>query len=101
MLGPSIDGGTAVYFFTSDNCITFEKEFKQPLKKILCVQVFSLHACPYTSCVHGAQRGQKRTLDPLEVELTDGVSHDGYWEPTLSPWEEQLVFLTAEPSLAP
>lgn len=41
-------------------------------------------------------------LNPLEAELQMmWVSHDGCWELTLGPLEEQLVLLTVELSPAP
>jgi len=50
----------------------------------------------YTVGVHG---GQRRVTGLLELELQIGVSHYGYWEPSLAPLKEQRVLLTAEPSL--
>ena len=39
---------------------------------ILCVQVYCLHVC---ICVPGAREGEKRALDPLELELYTVVGH--------------------------
>lgn len=41
---------------------------------ILCVWVFCLYACLCTMCMLGAHRGQKRILDPLELELQTVLS---------------------------
>lgn len=37
-----------------------------------------LHMCLYTMCVPGALRGQKKMLDPLELELQEHLC--GCWE---------------------
>lgn len=54
----------------------------------------------YQLCAWCPERPEEDIESPRS-RVTDGVSHDGWWEPTLSPVEEQLVFLTAEPSPAP
>ena len=46
--------------------------------------------------MHYIHRGQKRALDPLELELQMVISCA---ETELTSLEEQLVLLTAEPSL--
>lgn len=48
----------------------------------LCVWVFYLHGCVCTTCFPSAHSGQKRVLDPLELELRMAVSHhvgSGNW----------------------
>lgn len=48
-------------------------------------------------------KGQKRSWDPLELELTGicEIVQDGCWETNPGSLEGQQVFLTAEPSLQP
>jgi hypothetical protein len=47
-----------------------------------------------------ALSGQKRALDPLELELQPVVSHHmDVRELNLGPLQEQLMHLSAEPSL--
>ena len=41
----------------------------------------------------GAHGGQKRVLDPIELELQTVVS---WWDSNPDPLEEQLVLLTTE-----
>lgn len=48
-------------------------------------------------CVPGAQGGQKRASDPLDLKVELVVNTTGFWEPNL----EQQVFLTAGPPLQP
>lgn len=43
---------------------------------LLCVQVFCLHVCLCIFCTPGIHRGQKRALDPLELEFYIFVSHE-------------------------
>ena len=47
---------------SGNNCILF-----------LCVSI--LPACIYTTCMPGALGGQRRALDPLELELQIDVSY--------------------------
>ena len=47
--------------------------------------------CPPVSA--GAQRAQKKVLDPLEVDACE--------PPSVGPLEKQQMLVTAEPSLAP
>ena len=51
------------------------------------------------SHVYRAQRGQRRALDTLELELQVVGSYDVGWELNPGPLEEQSVLLTVEPSL--
>lgn len=45
------------------------------------------------------QRGQKKVLDSLELELKIFVHyHVSYWEATKDPLEEQIIIIIAEPS---
>lgn len=64
----------------------------------MCLRI-DLHVCICTTCVPVICGGQTRTLELLELELQMFVSHRS-WELTLDPLEDQLVFLTAEPSLS-
>ena len=42
----------------------------------MCMSVFAcMHACMCTVHILGAYRGQKRVLDPLEMELQMAVNH--------------------------
>lgn len=41
---------------------------------IFCIRVFGLHVCLYTAHVSGAHGGQKRIVNPLELELQMVVS---------------------------
>lgn len=50
------------------------------------------HAC-------GAIRGQKRALDPLELELDRCELPCLCWELNLGPWHIESVFLMAESTL--
>jgi hypothetical protein len=49
--------------------------------------------------MHYIHRGQKRALDPLELELQMVISCHVGAETELTSLEEQLVLLTSEPSL--
>jgi hypothetical protein len=42
---------------------------------ILCGKVFCLHLYMYTMCIPGAQRGQKRVSEALQLKLQIVVSH--------------------------
>lgn len=44
------------------------------LKNFMGMDIFFLHICLCTICMPDAQRGQKRWLDPLELELKTDVS---------------------------
>lgn len=59
--------------------------------------MFHPNICKCKACVLGACRGQKRTLDPLEVELQMIVS----WELKLGPLEEKPMLLSIDPYLQP
>ena len=62
--------------------------------------MLSLHESLYAICMSGARRGQKRTWDPLELELQIVVSLTyGCWELNPGPLEEQPVLLTDDPLL--
>lgn len=70
-------------------------------------RVFLFYLCDYLVCictryVPGTFGGQKRALDPLELELQktvcDSTKH-GCWEVSLYSLQKHPVFLTAEPSL--
>ena len=63
-----------------------------------CVWLFGLHVCLRTICEPSAYGGQKRGLDPLGLELSDGcVLPCGCWEPNPGLPQEQPVLLTIEP----
>lgn len=56
----------------------------------------------YTTCMPGALSGQKRRLQPLELESKMVVSHCvGVRNQTLGPLQEQYLLLTIEPYLQP
>jgi hypothetical protein len=61
--------------------------------------VFYLHilSALYTACIPGALRGQKRALDPLQLELQMVVRHHA----NPGPLKGQQVLLNTEPSLHP
>jgi hypothetical protein len=61
----------------------------------MCMDVFALHMCLRITYVLGPCRGQKATLDPLELELQVLVSCHVSAE-NLSVWKTAL--LTTEPS---
>jgi hypothetical protein len=64
------------------------------------VWVFCLHICLCATCVPGSCGSQKRTSDPLGLELTDVYNLlCGCWELNSGPLEKQPVLLTSEPSL--
>ena len=63
----------------------------------MCVCV-CVSPCVYVCSVH---IGQERSLDLLQLESQAAVNQDGYWEPNLSPLQEQQVLLTIEPSFQP
>ena len=48
-----------------------------------CIGVFPacMYVCLYTMCVHGAQRGQNRALELLELELKAVVPCESWSEP--------------------
>lgn len=62
--------------------------------------MFYLFVCLCATCMPGADRGQKRVLDHLGLELADAAdqSYEG-WELNPGPLEQQQVFLTIEPLL--
>lgn len=70
----------------------------------MCVCV---SACVYTMCVRAvvhvkAYGGQKKWLDPLELEIQVIVSYPMWVPETNSAWlEEQQELLTVEPALQP
>lgn len=53
--------------------------------------------CWYIASIPGTCRGQKRTLEPLRLELQNVVNHHD-WKSNLGPLQEQQVLLTANPS---
>lgn len=62
--------------------------------------MFSLHVCPYTTCVPSVPEDQQRVSNPLQLELQTVVSyHVGVWESNLGLLEEQQCLLTAKPSI--
>lgn len=53
-------------------------------------------------CMPGAQEGQKKVPDPLDLELQSVLScHVGAKVQSWVPLQEQLVLLTAEPTVQP
>lgn len=60
-----------------------------------------VYVCVGTMCMLCAQRGQKRTLDPLKLKLHVGDCEPvhGYWGLNPGLLGEQPVLLTAVPSL--
>lgn len=57
--------------------------------------------CLHTTCVPGAWRGQKRTLDWMELELAQLWVVRQILRIKPGPLQEQPVLLTTEPSLQP
>lgn len=72
------------------------------LNFILCAWALCLHVCLCTLCMPNVHRGQKRLLNPLELELTDGCQLScGCWELNPNPRRTANVIKTAELALQP
>lgn len=56
-----------------------------------------IYVCMSTSCMFDASRGQKRSLDPVELELRMLVNNHECWQPIPGLLQEQLL-LTSETS---
>lgn len=52
-------------------------------------------------CVSGERGGQKRAVEPLELDLQMVVRYCGCWGLNPGLWGEQPTLSTAEPSLQP
>ena len=65
------------------------------------MQVFFLCVCMNIVHMHGACRGQMRTLSPLRLELHVGELPRQLWELNLGPLRERPGLLTTEPLLQP
>lgn len=87
-------------FFFFLNCWLYPCPFKF---YFLCQCVW-LHVCMCTVCVCGSGtcRGQKRVLEPLELELHTDVCKvpHGCWRLNLGLLKEQPVLLTIQPELS-
>lgn len=86
----------------------FLQKIKNNNKKMVCCWILDLVilcACFVCICSHvamyvpGACRDQKRTLDPLELELWRVVDHCQWWEQDPQLLQEQQVFSITGPPL--
>lgn len=66
---------------------------------ILCIWVYVLPACVFTTCVPGACRGQRRALDSLEQKDVQTIVSlpCRCWELSLCPLDEQPVLVIPIP----
>lgn len=67
----------------------------------MCTSVLPLYMFMQTQFMPGAQRGQKRMLDPLKLELQVVVTAEWDWAPNPRPLQGKQVLLTDEPALQP
>lgn len=97
VLGLVASGETVPYLKKKKEILSISQKYVMSYFYFVHMDVFP-HACVGTMCVLGSSGSQKKTSDPLELELQRVVScHVGTKNRTQVLLEKHSLLLTAEP----